>query len=80
MFPFSESVYFSSNSVYAGVWLSRRRFPAGAFDDRMDDDERIELLNKLGLRTEKPRNLPIEKQMTATLANAATGGLAPRRT
>ncbi len=73
MFPYVESVYYSGAGVYAGLYVSRLKFPQAAFHDSMSDKKRLRWLRSHGLRSSAFK-VPSERQMVAVLASAATGG------
>lgn len=74
IFPYVEAVYYGAR-VYAGLYVSRRKFPSGSFDGTMADKKRLRRLRQRqhGLRATILK-VPDERRMTAFLAAAATGG------
>ena len=72
LFPYAEAVYYGAR-VYAGLYVSRRKFPPGAFHDPMSDKKRLRRLRQYGLRATIFK-IPDDRRMTAFLAAAATGG------
>lgn len=73
IFPHQEPLTLRGTGGHGSLYLSRLRFPNGAFDDSMRDDERVKLLKRHGLRAALAR-LPTEERMTVALAIAAAGG------
>ena len=73
LFPYQEPLQLTGRSTHGSLYLSRKPFPDGAFEDTMPDGQRVKHLSKLGLAAWVAR-LPSEDRMVATLATAATGG------
>jgi len=71
LFPHAQALYRSTRG-HVSTYLSRLKFPAGAFDERMYDDERVHVLREGGLRT-VDISLPSEDRMAAFLAFTAIG-------
>lgn len=77
LFPYTQALYRSAGG-HGSTYLSRRKFPRGAFDSRMYDDERVRALERGGLRA-ADISLPSEGRMVVFLAAAAAGVKARKR-
>src|SRR6266540_6268080 len=76
LFPYTKALY-QRAGAHGSTYLSRLKFPSGAFDDRMYDVDRIRVLEQHGLRAAEI-SLPTESRVVAFLVTAATG-LKPRK-
>jgi hypothetical protein len=72
-FAFFKNLNFTGRTKkFAGVFLARREFPTGAFDDALSNVKRAQLLTRMGLSAEVI-SLPPEEEMLRVLTTVIHG-------